>query len=144
MSVPRGIIVGYLRGVSDSVLRRVVKRRRWWMAHGGGSAGICRRWSGDECWQCVGTCGYKLPLCNDDAPGGIACLNFGAIFGTDEVQLAHKAIAMGVRWMWVYNYLSNVGEGNGVNDRSKGRYRCIVITVVSTYPLLNSLCSVHF
>ena len=28
--------------------------------------------------------------------------------------------------------------------RSKGRYCCIVVTVVSTHPLLNSICSVHF
>ena len=36
MSVPSGIIVGYLRGLSDGVLGRVVKSRGWRMAHGEG------------------------------------------------------------------------------------------------------------
>ena len=124
MSVPSGIIVGYLSRVRDGILRRVVKCRGLRMTHRRSSVGICSRWGVDKRRQCVGTCGYKLPLCNVDVPGGIVCLNFGTIVGTDEVQLTHKAIAVGVRWMWVYKYLSNVGEGNGVNEHLNvsGRY----------------------
>ena len=89
MSVPSGIIVGYLRGFGDGVLGRVVKSRGWRMAHGGGSVGMCSRWSGDECRNCVGTCGYELPFCSLDVPGSIVCLDFDAIVVTELVQLSY-------------------------------------------------------
>ena len=83
MSVPSRIIVGYLRGLSDGVLGRVVESRGWRMAHGGGSVGMCSRWSGDKCRHCVGTCGYERPFCSLDVPGSVVCLDFDTIVVTE-------------------------------------------------------------
>ena len=55
------------------------------MAHGGRSVGICSKWSGDKRRQCVGTCGYELPFCSLDVPGGVVCLDFDTIVVTDLV-----------------------------------------------------------
>ena len=82
MSVPGGIIVGYLRGLSDGVLGSIVESRGWRMAHGGWSVGMCSRWSGDKCRHCVGTCGYQRPFCGLDVPGGVVCFYFDTIVVT--------------------------------------------------------------
>ena len=124
MSVPSGIIVGYLRGVSDGILGRVVEGRGWRMAHRRRSFSICSRLGINICGESVRTCGDELPLSEVDVSDGIVCLYFGTIVATEKVHLTHKAITVGIRWMWVYELLSDVGEGNGVNEHLNvgGRY----------------------
>ena len=64
------------------VFTRSVSRRGRRMAHGGGSVGMCSRWSGDKCRHCVGSCGYKRPFCSLDVPGGVVCFYFATIVVT--------------------------------------------------------------
>ena len=77
----------------------------------------------------------RLGLCQEETERLIAHLE-----GLRESHLENRYKIIEIEENAVYAMLDGVAE----DDRSKGRYCCIVVTVVSTHPSLNSICSVHF